>query len=568
MIVNDYKSTAQLLDACQQSQVIAIDTETNFTDLYHERFLVGISICTEAEETFYIPVGHHPVPDMTLFDKDEELNFKYGALSFFSWLHAAEKDPVCVFHNAKFDLTILEKSGYFIGGAVADTMLMSHLVDENPPHGLKELGKTKLGIEEAPEMKKRITAMGKEYGWEYVHPIAMSLYSEQDALLTMKLYKFLLPQLEEQELVGNAQQDIQFMDFLRRIEWTGVRLDRELTLQRSQESASRMVQIRHEIGFEPTKLRLLADKLYGTPPQGLGLIPTSRTPKGAIQVNEAVLTGINHPLAGLVLEYRGLLKAKSTWYDGFLEKADLAGRLHPNFKQHGTLTGRLSCENPNLQQIPREGNRVKDLFLADNGYELWEFDFSQIELRLAAVYGNEHKLLTEFLAGSDIHQSVADDLGITRYAAKTLNFAILYGAGVGKIAEQLGVSFGTSKDYLDNYRSTYTGLARVAEHAASVAAANGWVKYWTGRRRHFKWPSEYHKAFNSIIQGGAFEIVKRAGLNIQEHRVVNQVHDSYWLELPKPVLPKRIDQIQEAMSDWTKEVFDLHFVVDAKRLAA
>jgi DNA polymerase-1 len=488
----------------------------------------------------------------------------------FSHLAFLDPFPAVVFHNAKFDLTVLEQAGLRFPSNIQiyDTMLMHHLIDENPPHALKQLAQKYLGYQEAPEFQKRIKAMAKDYGWECVHPIAMGQYAEQDALLTMQLFKKILPEVEAQELDGCMKTDIEFMEFLRQVEVTGVRLDRELTLQRSLESADRMGKIRAELGFEPSKDRQLIDKLYSEPPLGLGLVPSSHTPTGRIQVNEAVLTGINHPLAGLVLEYRGLQKAKSTWYDGFLEKADLAGRLHPNFKQHGTLTGRLSCENPNLQQIPREYDRVKALFLADPGYELWEFDFSQIELRLAAVYGNETALLAAFREGRDVHQAVADALGISRYAAKTLNFAILYGAGAGKLATMLGITHAAAQNYLASYHTTYPELARISEHAAIVAERNGWVKYWTGRRRHFKWPSETHKAFNSIIQGGAFEIVKKSGLilHYEKCRVVNQVHDSYWINLPMPVTPYKIRYICELMSGWTEEAFQMQFTVDAKRL--
>jgi len=562
VIVQTEADIEELRNACLFSPYVAVDTETNFTDQHHKRFLVGISICTAKEELFYIPVGHQ---------MDGVLPFGNLQANVPNWVGIMEqiKCPEWIFHNAKFDLTVLELAGFKCQPEqIWDTLIMSHLIDENPPHGLKQLGKILLKMEEAPELAKQIRSLSKLYGWEGIHPAAMAMYAEQDALMTMRLFHFLLPLLRGQDLFEVYSVDIRYMEFLRQIELRGVLLNQEKARQRSKESVSRMAQIRHEVGFEPNRLILLRDKLYGPPPEGLGLVPSSRTPSGKIQINEAVLEGINHPLAGLVLEYRGLTKATSTWYDGFLQKTDLAGRLHPTFNQTGTVTGRLSCSNPNLQQIPREFDRVKSLFMAPEGFELWEFDFSQIELRLAAVYAQEESLLEAFRTGKDIHQQVADELGISRYAAKTINFAILYGAGVRKLAEQLGTSVQKAFGFLDNYKKTYPKLTQVALQANNAAEQNHYVKMWTGRRRHFRFPSEHHKAFNSVIQGGAFEIVKRAGLNLwdSDYQVVNQVHDSYWLELPAHVTSAEVEYICELMSEWTIEMFELEFVVDPKRL--
>ena len=257
----------------------------------------------------------------------------------------------------------------------------------------------------------------------------------------------------------------------------------------------------------------------------------------------------------------------STWYDGFLEKVDDQGRLHPTFNQTGTVTGRLSCSNPNMQQIPRDHDRVKALFKAPAGYELWEFDFSQIELRLAAVYAQEEDLLNAFREGNDIHQSVADRLGISRFAAKTINFAILYGAGVRKLSEQLNTTAKRADEFLSSYRAEYPRLAFVANQATAAAEQNHFVRIWDGRRRHFKWPSEAHKAFNSVIQGGAAQICKRAVINLADYQVVNTVHDSVWIELLAPVTTTHTKEIERVMSEWTEETFELLFTVDSKKLA-
>jgi DNA polymerase-1 len=239
-------------------------------------------------------------------------------------------------------------------------------------------------------------------------------------------------------------------------------------------------------------------------------------------------------------------------------------RIHPTFKQHGTLTGRLSCADPNLQQIPRD-SEIKKLFLPDEGKQLWEFDYRNIEMRLAAVYAKEETMLETFRQEGDIHQLVADTLGIDRQLAKIVNFLILYGGGRNKLAQQIKCTPAKADTILGSYRTNYPGLFTVAQTANDKAEINGYIQMWSGRRRHFKYESEYHKAFNAVIQGGAFEIVKRSGLALYEagYDLRNQVHDSWWIQLSPG---ESHDKIRSIMEDWTMDSFGLRFTVDEKRL--
>jgi DNA polymerase-1 len=330
------------------------------------------------------------------------------------------------------------------------------------------------------------------------------------------------------------------------------------------------------IGFDPAKTLELHKRLFSLPPVGIGLKPSSFTPGGAPQVDEVFLERIGHPLTALVLEYRRLQKAKSTYFDAYIRMGSSDGLIHTTFKQHGTVTGRLSGEAPNLQNIPREGGKsqaaslIKKCFRPSNKSELWEFDFRTIEYRLAAVYSKESSLIEIFREEGDIHQTVADMLHIPRQVAKTTNYLILYGGQAGKLAWQLGTSKSRAEGILSQMRQTYPGLFGVMDRAESQAHSQGYIKMWTGRKRHFRYREEERKAFNAAIQGGAFEIVKRAGLNASTagYKPVNQVHDSWWFDIPKEDVKDALVEIPRALSDWTEEAFGLKFTVDAKRLAS
>jgi DNA polymerase-1 len=188
-------------------------------------------------------------------------------------------------------------------------------------------------------------------------------------------------------------------------------------------------------------------------------------------------------------------------------------------------------------------------------------------MRLAACYAGNKELLETFQNEGDVHQQVADRLHIKRQTAKTINFAIIYGAGINKIAQQLGIKRTYAETILENYKAAYPEIFYQINVATETAAIQKWVRMWTGRRRHFKYPSEEHKAFNAVIQGGGFEIVKRSMLILDRagYDIRNCVHDSVWIQMKKPS-ESDLKEIESLMSDWTAEEFDVRFSVDSKKL--
>ena len=329
---------------------------------------------------------------------------------------------------------------------------------------------------------------------------------------------------------------------------------------------TRLNEIKAELKFDPAKPSQLIPKLFSDPPVGYGLKVLERTPGGKPKVSDKFLQVTNHPVCGLIREFRQINKQLTSYYNAYERLCSGYGRLHASFKQHGTVTGRLSCADPNMQQIPRD-SPVKGLFKPEPGYQLWEIDFKNIEMRLAAVYSQEPTLLQTFKEEGDVHQLTADLLGISRQHAKTINFLVIYGGGANALSNQLNLPAKECQVILSRFRQAYPKLFAVAQACTSAAEQNGgWVRMWSDRRRHFMWSSEYHKAFNSIVQGGSFEIVKRSMLKLQEAKfdMRNQVHDSVWLMVKDK---SEVEEAEHIMANWTEDLFGLKFSVESKRLA-
>jgi len=539
-----------------------VDTETTITDSLGDRELLGVSVSLPDGRIAYFPFHHR----MGLDIGDPNLSSEWLPKL---WAALADKD--LVFHNAKFDLEIMEKFGFRGRGKVACTMIMSHIVDPYPPHGLKELAEDRLMIEDSAQMKdllKRVQKAG--LAWHHIPPSIMAPYAANDAYLTRELYNFLMQDFWEYTTPEYFEREMKFLMVLKEIEARGLLLDRSETAVKLNAAVERMRAIQKELGFDPAKRIALARRLFGTPPDGLGLpvyaygAPSKSFPLGVPTMNDAILSRYSHPVVGLVQEYRRVQKTESTYLRPWWEKSRSDGMLHPTFKPWGTITGRLSCENPNMQQVPRN-SYLKTLFYAPDGYTLTEFDFDQIEFRLAVAYSKDQSIIADLREGSDVHSIVAKQLGISRQAAKTTNYLMLYGGGIGKLASVLRIPFNSAKEFWEAYQIKYAGLTRASASATLAAQQRGHIKYWTGRIKPFRSSKEHHKAFNAAVQGGSFEIMKRSMLALADAGVpmVNQVHDSVWVTTQTKAEEKEICQL---MSNWQTKVLGVPFPVSAKNL--
>jgi DNA polymerase I len=565
MIVSTKNELDNLLKVLSQGwNHVVLDTETTITDSNWNKSVIGVAVYIPAiDQAYYLS-----------FKPDREYGLKLQNILLKSTL---------IFHNAKFDIQMLMKWYIDLRACTfEDTMLMSYVIDEEPPHGLKELTAKFLG----PEAKKEqeiVKTLTKAFTWEGIPTPIMARYAEQDVRLTWQLFENLhVPA----ELVEVLQKDYKFMRVLLEIELEGISIDPVEAKLKSSECIKRMYAIENMLGYDPAKPSQLANRLYSPAPTGLGLtpiaygMPSKAFPKGRPKMGVAELTEHHHPEVGLVLEYRRVQKAKSTWYDGWLEVMSPENKIHPTFHQHSTVTSRLSCSNPNMQQIPRDSEEtetkaafpIKKLIRADPGCSMYELDYSQVELRLAAVYANETTMLQVFKDNGDPHQLVADTIGVSRFIGKTINFLTLYGGGAGKlqwVLKQAGSNYTQSQceSFMYDFHAAYPGFKQCMWACTNAMVQRGWIQYWSGRRRRMKF--DQHKAFNSLIQGGAAEIMRESLIQISEAslpvKLKSQVHDSLWVQISNSDYDS-LQKVKELM-EWPSEEFGIPFPVDIKMIA-
>jgi DNA polymerase-1 len=497
--------------------------------------------------------------------------------------------PRVVGHNIlKFDEYGLGLLGIKLQGRVYDTMLMAHLINENIwDFSLDALGTYfKCGNKVDSETMKQAKKSGL---WAYIPINELRKYAAQDAVLTYKIYKVIEPVFRGDGFDGEYWDNVcDFARMMLEIECNGVLIDPLFCEQQLDIGEERMEEIVEYLGLNPgspNQLRkLLLDEL------GLPVVKktkaSARFPEGqpsmdkeAMEIYDEMLERSDDKRAKLIKEYRGWSKAVSACYKAYLTRVHPDGRLRTNFKLHGTVTGRMSSSGPNLQQIPRkskyEWNRLlkANSFQPAPGYKLYEFDYGQLEFRLGAAYAREAELIELFGdPDADVFQAMADTLEMERHDCKTLNYTLQYGGGAKRISHVFGKTQAQAQEIIDNYFSNYPRLKYWSTKAERVARERGYVQYWSGRRRHFGRDNrEFRKAGNSIIQGGAFEIVKysmlrtkRSGiLDIPEEcRGVLQVHDSAVYEIREDLVDKYVPEIHRIMED-VQPKFPVTFKVDA-----
>lgn len=519
-------------------------------------------------KTWGVSTSANSVPEYFAFNHAIGDNLPAGWLPQLS--HVLSHHPCLVFHNAKHDLRSLKALGIDYQGKFYDTMLMAHMTDENLYS--KELDYLSKHFGGDPKRKsEEMEMLIKAFGWAAVPVDYIRPYGANDAYITGELFHKLLPDFQEQgfdDEIWNTEQ--KFIRLIAKIEDNGIPVDTDLCERELLRGLDAMKRIERDLGFNPASPIALGKFLL----DDLKLPPYYKKTKGgkhtfnknAMRYYDELLSLTDDTRAQQILAYRGWQKTTSSNYRRYLELLGPDGRLRANYKLHGTHTGRLSCADPNLQQIPRTSpndwnGHLKKAFIAGEGFTAWEADFSQLEFRLGSAYGKVTRLIDIFADDSrDIFTEMSKDLGMSRQNTKTLNYTLQFGGGAQRIADVFGVSHSTAKGIIRNYFNQYPGLAKASSQAKYLAEKRGYVKYWTGRRRHFadRW-EEGRKAFNAICQGGAFEIVKRrmialdeAGLNNPECRMDLQVHDSVRFEIARgkeDIYLPEIRRIMEAVND-------------------
>lgn len=483
-----------------------------------------------------------------------------------------------VFHNAKHDLVALENLDMPYKGKFSDTMLMAHLCNENSfSKGLD--WQSREILEDHKDRSRDMDLFIKAFGWGMAPSWMIEEYAAHDAYLTLRLYEHYLPIFQRE--ISDEEWDYRqrFVRLLIRMESRGIRIDKNLVNKELERGRARMGEIVEALALEENKLgpialeRILIDELR--------LPVYERTGRGNISFNkkamdqyEEVLSRQDNPTAKLILEYRGYQKTCSSNYEAYLKLVSKDGRVRPNYKLHGTVTGRLSCADPNLQQIPRTSNKswngkLKQAFIPEEGYSLYEADYSQLELRLGAAYAKERELI-EILNNreADVFSAMAARLGLSRQDTKTLVYTLQYGGGINRLSSVFGISPEEASEIREGFFQAYPNLRAIMRRASSVARNKGYVKMWTGRRRHFNDPAnENYRAFNAVIQGGAADIVMRSMLRLGDAvdgdncRMLLQIHDSVVFEIRNGTEEIYLPQIKEVMEDVQPD-FGIKFYVD------
>lgn len=567
----DEASVDKHIDAMLNADYIAVDTETTGLSVKDGRdYCMGVSVAYRLGAlgimSAYFPFRH----------SDSNIDS-----SNISKLATVFDSVPLVFHNLKFDLHSLATLGINPQAKLFCTMNIAHMINEElPSKGLDFLSKKYLNDEKA---KDEVNSWTKAFGWGTVPAALMDKYARHDAELTLRLFELLWPQMKEQDLATLWPAERRFTRLLTDCEQRGVGVDKEFCERKATQGRHRMAAILDELDVDsdtlgPTALHsLLLDELNLPVHHVSEKTGKPSFNKAAMEYYDEILQGPgwdNNPTAQLILEYRGWQKAVTSLYEPMLVLASPDGRVRPNFKQHGTRTGRLSCEGPNLQQVPRKSTKVwngdaKQAFVARDGYELVGYDYSQLEFRLAASYGQEQWLIDEFASPSgDVFTSMASRIGAERFVAKTYTYATIYGAGPTKIAATLGRSVAEIEDTYEAFKESIQGIRRASQVAAQRAQSRGFVRYWTGRRRHFPYSEGFHKAFNSLLQGGGAELVKHAMITIDDNvcdkdcQIVLQVHDEIVFEIREGMRDRYEPEIIKHMTNFPQ--FGVRFDVEGK----
>ena len=560
------------LDQLNQAELFAFDTETTSLN-YIDAEIVGVSFAIESGKAAYIPLAHN-YPDAP-----EQL----GRTIVLNSLKPLLEDPgkQKLGQNLKYDANVLANYNIEIQGIKHDSMLESYVFNSTATkHNMDDLAKKYLNVDTIHY--EDVAGKGaKQICFSEVNLDVAGPYAAEDADITLRLHQTLSSRLKDQPLLQKLYEEIEvpLISVLSRIERNGVLIDSAMLDQQSLELASHISSIElhaHDLAGQIFNLgspKQIQEILYEQ--QNLPVL--KKTPKGQPSTAESVLQelAIEYPLPKLILEYRSMSKLKSTYTEKLPQQVnDKTGRVHTSYHQAVAATGRLSCSDPNLQNIPirsPEGRKIRQAFIAPEGYKLIAADYSQIELRIMAHLSADESLLTAFSNGVDIHSATAAevfdvsvDLVTTdlRRSAKAINFGLIYGMSAFGLAQQLGLSRKQAQSYIDLYFARYPGVKNYMDNIRLQAKEQGYVETLFGRRLYLP---EIHSrnaarrqyaertAINAPMQGTAADIIKIAMLNCHQwlqdnqstNKMIMQVHD----ELVFEVEEEKVDSFSDAIRD-------------------
>jgi DNA polymerase-1 len=557
--VLDWPTFDRWLARLQAAELVAFDTETDSLDAMQAR-IVGLSFSDQVGEACYIPLRHEGVDAPAQLPLDEVL------ARLKPWLEDASRPKLG--QHIKYDTHVLANHGIAIRGYAHDTMLESYVLEAHRKHNLGDLAQRH--VHRSGLSYEDVAGKGaQQIPFAQVAVDKAAQYSCEDSDLTLHVHQTLWPRLQAEPALRDIYErfELPTSRVLQRIERNGVLIDKALLQQQSHELGQRIVALEqeaHALAGQPFNLsspKQIGEILFNQ----LKLPIVKKTATGAPSTNEEVLEKLaeDYPLPARILEYRGMAKLKSTYTDKLpLMINPATGRVHTNYAQAVAVTGRLSSNEPNLQNIPvrtAEGRRIREAFIAPPGHVIVSADYSQIELRIMAHISQDENLLRAFAEGLDVHRATASEIfGVSpdevsseqRRYAKVINFGLIYGMSAFGLASNLGIERSAAAAYIDRYFMRYPGVKRYMDETRAQAKAQGYVETVFGRRL---WLPEINSpngpsragaeraAINAPMQGTAADLIKLSMVAVQDALdaqgkatlMIMQVHDELVFQVPE-----------------------------------
>ena len=569
----------------QRATIFSFDTETSDLEP-HSAYLVGLSFSTEAHTGWYVPISSN-------FEEAQK------QLEIFKEIFS-DSSKTLVAQNYKFDFKMMKKYGMKIQNKIFDTMLAHYVINADGKHGMDALSEKYLNYKPV-SIESLIGPKGKNQN-SMAHLPAESIkdYAAEDADVTLQLAEIFMPELETQGTTSVLENiETPLIEVLANMEWEGIRVDTEFLNAYS-------VELGKELDIIEEKITELAGEKFNLDsPKQLGVIlfeklkittEMKKTKTGQYSTGEDVLQRYlhTHEIVPLILDYRELRKLKSTYIDTLPNMINpITGRVHTNFMQAVAATGRLSSNQPNLQNIPirtSRGKEIRKAFVArDENHVLVSADYSQVELRIIAALSGDKNMIEAFQQGEDIHKATASKVfnvpldEVTkdmRSKAKAVNFGIIYGQGPFGLAQQLGISRTEAKNIIEAYYTQFAALKTYQHKAVEDCRSRGFVETVLGRRRFLPDINSSNaisrsfaerNAVNAPIQGSAADVIKVAMAKIQsalkqanlKTKMVLQVHDELLFDTPKEEIEQVFALVKHEMENAVKLAVPLDVEIQA-----
>ena len=542
----------------EAAELVAVDTETTSLDAMRAE-IVGVSFSVKPGEAAYIPLAHNYPDAPAQLPRDEVL------ARLKPWLENGAKQKLG--QHVKYDRHVFANHGIEVQGYAHDTMLQSYVLEVHRPHGLASLAERHLG-RSGIDYEDLCGKGAHQISFSQVDIAKAAEYSCEDSDQTLDVHRVLWPLLEaDAKLRFIYELEMRSSESLYRIERTGVLIDAPMLATQSHELGLRIMALEteaYELAGQPFNLgspKQIAEIFFTK----LGLPVVKKTPSGAPSTDEEVLEKLaeDFPLPAKILEHRGLSKLKGTYTDKLGQLANpRTGRVHTHYAQAVAVTGRLSSNDPNLQNIPvktAEGRRVREAFVAPAGSVIASADYSQIELRIMAHLSSDESLLRAFTDGIDVHRATAAEVfGGTpeqvsseqRRYAKVINFGLIYGMSSFGLARNLGIETKAAASYIERYFARYPGVKAYMDETKLTAKAQGYVETVFGRRLYLpeinspngpRRGGAERAAINAPMQGTAADLIKLSMVEVQRvldaeeraTKMIMQVHDELVFEVPE-----------------------------------